>query len=138
LEGNSFSFYKTAYQRVQNPDAKTLIKELALEELEHKYALEKAFFEEVVNLHDRGLMEAPSMKFAIFLEERPLGETSTSQDVLTYAIHDEQRSVDFYKNFFAQCTGAPMEDLFKRLSREEEKHLARLEELYERLYLPEM
>ena len=138
MEANSFRLYKNAYRKVQDEAAKALIKELALEELEHKYALEKAFFEEVVSLHDKGLMEEPSMKFVVFLEEKPLGEQSGAQDVLTYAIHDEQRSVDFYKHFFSQCSGAPMEELFKRLAREEEKHLARLEETYERLYLPEM
>jgi rubrerythrin len=138
MEANSFRIYRSAYSKVQDEPAKALIKELALEELEHKYLLEKAFFEEVASLHDSGLMEAPSMKFVVFLEEKPLGEQSGAQDVLTYAIHDEQRSVDFYKHFFSQCRGAPMEELFERLAREEEKHLARLEEMYERLYLPEM
>ena len=58
--------------------------------------------------------------------------------VMIYAIHEEKRSVDFYKNMATQCSGAPMEKIFKLLYADEEKHLARLEELYESVYLKEM
>ena len=37
-----------------------------------------------------------------------------------------------------ECGGAPMEQMFKRLYQDEEDHLARLEELYESIYLKEM
>jgi rubrerythrin len=34
-----------------------------------------------------------------------------------------------------QCAGAPMEDMFKKLVEEEKKHLVRLEEMYENVYM---
>ena len=37
-----------------------------------------------------------------------------------------------------QCGGAPMEQMFKKLYQDEEKHLANLEELYESIYMQEM
>ena len=34
-----------------------------------------------------------------------------------------------------QCAGAPMESMFKKLTKEEKNHLARIEEMYEDVYL---
>ena len=138
MEHESFEVYKRAYLTVKNPVARDLLRDLALDELNHKHILEKAFFEETVLLHDRGIKEGPSMKFSALFEEEPLSPDATAQDVMLYAIHDEKRAVDFYNRIREQCGGAPMESLFKRLAQDEEGHLVRLEELYESTYLKEM
>lgn len=138
METNGFEEYKEAYLRALDRRAKDLLKDLALDELRHKYTLEKAFFEETVLLHDAGYKQGPSMNLTLLVEERPLGEKATEQDVLIHAMHEEKRAVDFYRKMAAQCGGAPMEDMFKRLYQDEEAHLARLEELYEGLYMQEM
>ena len=138
MERNSFEAYKRAYFKVKDRIAKDLLKDLALDELKHKYNLEKAFFEDAVQLHDSGIKEGPSMKLSIFLEKRPLNEAAKDQDVMIFAIHDEKRAMDFYKNMAEQCGSAPMGEMFKRLYADEEGHLARLEELYERHYMKEM
>ncbi len=57
---------------------------------------------------------------------------------MIHAIHEEKRSVDFYNKLATQCEGAPMSPLFKRLYKDEAGHLARLEELYEKIYMAEM
>jgi rubrerythrin len=138
MEMKSFEAYKKAYLRAKDPLAKDLLKDLALDELKHKYTLEKAFFEEMVFLHDTGAKEGPSMRFTLLFEDKPLGRESTEQDVFLHAIHDEKRSVDFYAKMAGQCGGAPMEAMFGSLAKDEEGHLARLEELYESLYLKDM
>ena len=138
LEQSSFDTYLKAYKLSRDARAKTILKELALEELEHKYILEKAFFEEAVALHDEGGDAAPSLQLTSFLAAKPLDENSTPQDVMIYAIHEEKRSVDFYDKMAHQCSGAPMAPLFKRLYSDEAGHLARLEEVYEKIYLTEM
>ena len=138
MERNSFRAYKSAYFRVKDRVAKDLLKDLALDELKHKYNLEKAFFEDTVLLHDSGIKEGPAMKLSILLEEKPLDEDAKDQDVMIFAIHDEKRAMDFYKNMAEQCDGAPMEEMFKRLYTDEEGHLVRLEELYESHYMKEM
>jgi len=135
MERESFQAYKEAYLKILEPRIKQLVKELALEELEHKYILEKAYFEETVSLHDEGLSAGPSMKLTLMLQERPLGEDADDQEVMIHAIHDKKRSVDFYQKMTAQCAGAPMEKMFKTLSVQEEQHLARLEEMYEGVYM---
>jgi hypothetical protein len=106
--------------------------------LNHKYTLEKAFFEETVLLHHQGHSEGPTMNLSLLLEEqRPLNESVSVQGVMRYAIQDEKWAVDFYQKMANQCGGAPMETLFRQMAQDEEDHLARLEELYESHYKPE-
>lgn len=138
MEAKSYEEYRGAYFRAKDPLAKDLLKDLALDELKHKYILEKAFFEESVLLHNSGVKEGPSMKFSLLFEDRPLGKDSTEQDVFLHAIHEEKRAVDFYSKMGEHCGGAPMEAMFRQLAHDEEGHLARLEELYESIYLKEM
>ncbi len=138
METTSFEEYKKAYLNSKNPLARDLLKDLALDELKHKYTLEKAFFEETVLLHDSGVKEGPSMKFSLLFEDKPLKPESTEQDVFLHAIHEEKRAVDFYSKMGAQCGGAPMEEMYRRLAADEEGHLARLEEVYESIYLKDM
>ena len=138
MERESFEVYRKAYDMVEDKRAKELVKELALEELEHKYTLEKAFLEEEIALHDAGLEEGPTMDLTVLLQLKPLDQDSSSQDVMIYAIHEEKRSVDFYGKMAQACVGAPMEAMFRRLQHDESKHLASLEELYESVYMPDM
>jgi rubrerythrin len=138
MEMKSFQTYKEAYLKIREPHVKDLVKDLALGELEHKYILEKAYFEETVTLHEEGMKEGPSMKLSILLKEKPLEDDADDQDVMIHAIHDEKRAVDFYKKMAEQCSGAPMEEMFKRLYQDEEAHLVRLEEVYESIYMKDM
>jgi rubrerythrin len=74
----------------------------------------------------------------LFVQEKPLGENTSPQDALSFAMHDEKRSVDFYQQMATQCSGAPMEEVFSRFQKDETKHLARLEETYEKLFMSQM
>ena len=138
METKSFTVYKEIYLKADDRLAKDLLKDLALDELKHKYTLEKAFFEETILLHDLGHSEGPTMNLNLLLEEQPLNESVSVQGVLRYAIQDEKRAVDFYKKMANQCGGAPMEAMFKQIVQDEEDHLARLEELFESHYTPEI
>src|SRR5512139_841629 len=108
MEQESFRVYRKAYDLVEDRRAKKLVKEFALEELEHKYTLEKAFLEEEVALHDAGMDQGPSMQLTLLLQKKPIGPDSTAQDVMIYAMHEEKRSVDFYGKMAQQCGAAPM------------------------------
>ncbi|MDZ7699165.1 MAG: ferritin family protein [Deltaproteobacteria bacterium] len=138
MEAASFKTYKNAYFKAKDRVAKDLLKDLALDELKHKYTLEKAFFEETVQLHDSGSNEGPSMNLTMLLQEKPLDQSATDQDVMVFAIHDEKRAVDFYGNMAEQCGDAPMGGMYSRLREDERNHLARLEELYEKHYMQDM
>ena len=137
-EAGSFKVYRDAYLSSKDRVAKDLLKDLALDELRHKYILEKAFFEETVLLHDSGQKSGPSMKFSLLFEEKPLSPKATPQEVMIHAIHEEKRAVDFYRNMAEQCGAAPMSEMYRKLAQDEEGHLARLEEHYEQIYMKEM
>jgi rubrerythrin len=134
VEAKSFEVYKKAYLKSKNRLAKDLLRDLALDELRHKYILERAFFEETVLLHESGSRGGTSIKFSLLSEEKSLKEDSSEQEVMLYAINDKKRAVDSYKSMADQCEGAPMEEMYRRLAQDEEGHLARLEALYESLY----
>jgi rubrerythrin len=138
MESDCFEKFKQAYLTVTENRTKAVVREIALDELNHKYTLEKAFFEETVALHDAGGSSGPVMELTLMLEERPLDERATEQDVLINAIHEKKRIADFYCKMAEQCGGAPMEGMYRQLFREERDHLARLEEHYEDLYLQHM
>jgi rubrerythrin len=137
-EGKSFEIYRRALQIVKDPSARKLLKELAEEELEHRHALERALVGETVALHDEEEKAGPTMNLTLFVQEKPLDENATPQDALAFALHDEKRSVDFYQQMATQCGGAPMEEVFSKFQKDETKHLARLEETYEKLYMSQM
>ena len=137
-EGKSFEIYRRALQIVKDQSARKLLKELAEEELEHRHALEKALVGETVALHGEEEKAGPTMNLTLFVQENPLDENATPQDALAFAMHDEKRAVDFYQQMATQCGGAPMEVVFSKLQKDETKHLARLEETYEKLYMSQM
>ena len=136
MEMNSFRVYRDAYLNARDLLAKDLLKDLALDELKHKYTLEKAIFEETVMLHDTGYSEGPTLNLNLPIVEEPLSESATAGDVIRYAIQDEKQTVVFYRGMAEQCKGTPMAATFNQLTQDEEDHLARLERLYEDVYMP--
>ncbi len=137
-EQQSIDLYRQAVKRVENPQAREVLKDLVREELEHKHILEKALIGETITLHEKGESTGPSMNLAYFLREKALAPDASAQDVMIYAIHDEKRSIEFYKGMASQCAGAPMEEVFKKLQQQEMIHLTRLEESYEKIYMSQM
>jgi len=69
------------------------------------------------------------------LKQEPLEADAMNQDVMIHAIHDKKRLIDYYQKIATQCSGAPMEEMFRKLTQDEENHLARLKELYESAYM---
>ncbi len=136
MEMNRFRAYKNDYLNNHDRLAKDLLKDHALDELKHKYTLEKAVFEETVLLHDTGYSEGPTYNLNLPTIEKPLSESADAVDVIRYAIQDEKRTVVYYRTMVEQCKGAPMAAIFKQVARDEEDHLARLERLYEDGYMP--
>ena len=138
METAAFQDYRNGYLTANDRRAKDLLRDLALDELRHKYTLERAFFEETVALHEKGYKTGPSMNLSLLLADKPLDGNATGQDVMAHAIHEEKRAVDFYKAMAENCGDAPMGEMYERLYQDEEAHLARLEETYESLYMQEM
>jgi rubrerythrin len=137
-EQHSIGVYRHALKAVKDQQTRMILKDLGLEELEHKHTLEKALLGEAIALHAKEEATGPSMNLTEILHEKPLSDQSTPQDVMIYAIHDEKRTVEFYKEMASHCSGAPMESVFSKLQKQEMIHLTKLEEAYEKLYMAHM
>ncbi len=136
MEEEGFRNYLKALHTVQQKGAKEILRENALDELNHKHQLEKALVE--------GQMEAselqkllPTMNLGAIFPKKELGPASGVREALLYAIHLEKEAVEFYGKVADGCAGAPMAALFARLKAEESSHLQRLEDLYEAHFMTE-
>ena len=136
MENEGFRNYLDAIRRVKDKAARQILKEAALDELEHKQSLEKALIE---GQFQGATMAAkvPTMNLTYVLAKRELTAESTSRDALAYAIHLENGSIDFYRRMVSGCEGAPMAPLFTQLLLEETRHLQEMEDLYETHFLSE-
>jgi rubrerythrin len=136
MEGEGFRHYLEAMRNLTQKDARAIIKDAALDELEHKHEMEKALIEGRMDGHvlDRPV---PTMNLDYVLEQRSLRPDANAREALAYAIHLEKESLEFYQRMAKGCAGAPMAGLFERIANDESRHLQALEDLYEEHFLTE-
>ena len=137
MEEEGFRHYLSAIRKVTNKGAREILKDAALDELEHKHQLEKALLEG--NMAGASELNRPvkTMNLNYVLAKKELSANSDAREALAYAIHLENGSIDFYKRMSEGCAGAPMAALFERLLADETRHLQTLEDLYEEHFLTE-
>jgi hypothetical protein len=137
MEDNGFRHYLEAIRKVQNKGAKEILRDAALDELEHKHHLEKSLVEGYVTNPEGMIRPVPTMNLDYVLAKKELRPDSDTREALIYAIHLEKVSIDFYKRMSLGCAGAPMAGLFERLLMDETRHLQALEDLFEEHFLTE-
>ncbi|ACM19442.1 ferritin-like domain protein [Geotalea daltonii FRC-32] len=137
MEEEGFRHYLEAIRKVANKGAREILKDAALDELEHKHQLEKALVEGSMGSGDQLSQPVKTMNLTYVLAKKELSPNSDSREALAYAIHLENGSIDFYKRMSEGCSGAPMAALFERLLADETRHLQSLEDLYEEHFMTE-
>jgi rubrerythrin len=137
MENDGFRHYLEAIRKVRNKGAREILKEAAVDELGHKFHLEKALVEGTMLNPEEMTRPVPTMNLDYVLAKKELSPDSDAREALIYAIHLEKLSIDFYKRMSQGCAGAPMASLFERLLADESRHLQALEDMYEEHYLPE-
>ncbi len=137
-ESDAFNTYYTAIKKVDDKGAKTLLKELAADELEHKHKLELALLDDTA-IEDLGQGKIPEgFSIADYMtEENQISSDSSLQDIYAYAISSEKKAIKFYTALMNSCKGSKMEYLFDKLRDEEKKHLEKLEKDYEETFIQE-
>lgn len=136
MENEGFRSYLDALRKVSVKGAKEILKEAALDELNHKFQLEKALIDGYV-AGDNLQAPVPTMHLDYFLKKPALSAGSTPQEALAFSIHLEKGAIDFYRKMASGCSGAPMAELFNRLLADESRHLQSLEDLYEEHFMTE-
>ena len=137
MEEGGFRHYLDAIRKVRNKGAKEILRDAALDELEHKHQLEKALLEGNMEGESELNRPVPTMNLDYVLSQKELGSDADTRQALAYAIHLEKGSIDFYTRMSQGCAGAPMAAVFARLLADETRHLQSLEDLYEQHFLPE-
>jgi rubrerythrin len=137
MEEEGFRHYLAAIRKVTNKGAREILRENALDELEHKHRLEKALLDGHMAGEAAVNQVIPTMRLDYTLKKQELGPDSGVREALVYAIHLEKEAVDFYGRIANGCSGAPMGQLFSQLLKEESRHLQALEDLYERHFMTE-
>jgi len=136
MEDEGFRNYLDAIRRVKDKAARQILKDAALDELDHKCSLEKALVEGQFQGTTMAA-KVPTMNLDYVLAKKELSAESTAREALAYAIHLENGAIDFYRRMVSGCEGAPMAPVFAQLLTEETRHLQEMEDLYERHFLTE-
>ncbi len=136
-EIKAYNLYTRISEQVSSAGAKAMLTELAAQEKAHQQ-----FLESLVKQDDiRQLGEAiprQSMGIAEFLApSKPLDENASIQEVMIFAIKEEEKANKFYIEMQAQFAGTEAEAVFRRLADEEQGHKIKLEQEYEDAFFKE-
>ncbi len=137
MENEGFRNYLAAIKQVTNKGAREILRENALDELNHKHQLEKALLDGRMDGGDALDQPVPTMHLDYVFKKQELKPDAGVREALLYAIHLEKGAVDYYGTVANGCAGAPMGALFQQLLKEETSHLQALEDLYEQHFLTE-
>jgi rubrerythrin len=137
MESEGFRNYLVGLRRVKDKHAREILREMALDELEHKHTLEKALVAGAIEGEQILSSEVPTMNLDYVLKPTEMSPTAGVREAIAYAIHLEKKSLDFYQRMSRGCEGAPMAAVFRKIGNDESLHLQRLEDLYEEHFLTE-
>jgi rubrerythrin len=137
MEEAGFRNYLNAIRILKNKGAKEILRDSALDELNHKQELEKALLLGQMGSGDEMTRPVPTMNLGYFLPKKELNPDSDGREAMAFAIHLEKGAIDFYKKMSEGCAGAPNAALFLRLLADESRHLQSLEDLYEQHFMTE-
>lgn len=137
MEEEGFRNYLSAIRMLKNRGAREILKESAIDELGHKFQLEKALAEGFMAGDAEMSKPVPTMNLDYFLAQETLSPDAGTREALAFAIHLEKEAIEFYKKMVNGCEGAPMGPLFQRLLADESRHLQSLEDMYEQHFMTE-
>ncbi|HDP97557.1 MAG TPA: hypothetical protein ENN22_00025 [bacterium] len=135
-EIDAYNLYNDTSEKIKNPASKEMLKELAQQEMGHRKSLEKVLKNRDYKMLGKSIPKA-SPGVADFLETTKLTEQASIQEVMIFAMNEEQKAYNFYMALKDQFAGTEMADLFDRLAMEENGHKIKLEEEYEQHFLSE-
>ena len=129
----SQAFYIAGQSKTEDPGARTLLKELAEEELKHAELLK--------DLKAKGLTKqswhleiVPNLMISEYLTSPDTVEGAGLQEVLILAMKREQQSVEFYSKMMGVMRDKAAKHLCERLVQEELRHKLKLEMYYDDLF----
>ena len=139
MENQSYGLYVWARQRASSPEAKTLLKELAEEELRHKEKISEVLENrERISEIGSDVEKVEDLKIVDWLEDTRLSEDATYQEILIFVAKREKETFEYYRELSHRFGENEVGKLFSKLAQEELKHKNRIEREYDQYVLQEM
>jgi len=137
MEERGFRSYLKAISILKNEHARAVLRDAALDEVQHKQELEKALLKGAMDGEGKTHTRVHTMNLDYTLGQQVLKPDADVRQALAYAIHLEKEAMDFYQKMIKGCEGAPMAPVFHKLLNDEARHLRQLEDMYEEHFLTE-
>jgi len=136
MEKQSYDLYVWAQGKVENPEAKKLLKDLTKEERRHRAKLSAALKDEE-RLPEIGAQaqRIQGLKIVDWLGDVRLSEDSEYQDILIFAGKREKETYEYYSELAERLGQTRIGQLFSRLAQEELVHKNKIEKEYEKYML---
>lgn len=137
MEEQTHSLYSSALTRVRSPGSKTLLGNLAKDELQHKAKLESV--KKTKSWEQLGPKAKDLIDLEILdrVEDVQLSEDASYEEILIFAGKREKETHDYYLELSARLEGTAAGDLFSRLAKEELGHKNKIEKEYESVVMKE-
>lgn len=129
-EKKAYQLYMETSEKLTNLGSKQMLSELAQQELGHQKTLEKIITAEKYELLGKNI-DQNRLGISEFLDSSELHAHANPQEVLIFAIKEEEKAINFYVEMKADFSGTELEKVFERLAAEERLHKQRLEMEYE-------
>jgi len=124
-EVDSYNLYAGLMQRMQKPEQRLMLKQLADDELKHKQMLE--------DIENEGIPEIKEIDVEVEITpydlDAVLGESPAVSDIIRFAIKKEAESYMHYNGISMSLPPGKLKDIFRFLAAQEAVHKARLEKL---------
>jgi rubrerythrin len=133
-EHDARELYLMFRDMVKDPGAKTLLEDLANQELGHQNALENARTGGRLEMAT-GKRSVSDLHLSDHMVAEEIGSQSTPQDIMLFAMKSEQASFDLYRVMADNYSGTELEELFSKLAQDELRHKETLEREYEEHFM---
>jgi len=133
-EVESYAFYKSVADRVEDASLKTLFLDLAEDEKGHREYLQGLLLRDAKQMH---FVAARDYRVTDSLEEPVLSTDMKPLDGLVLAIKKELQAAQMYTQLAAASADAEQQTVFVQLANMEKGHKARLEDIYTNMAYPE-
>jgi rubrerythrin len=137
MEKQSHSLYSSALKIVRSPGSRSLLGNLANDELQHKAKLENVKRTRSWEQLGPKAKDLIDLEILDRVEDVRLSEDATYEEILIFAGKREKETHEYYLELSARLEGTPAGELFSHLAKEELGHKAKIEKEYESIVLKE-
>jgi len=133
-EIKAYNLYMNTSKNITGAGTKAMLVELANQELGHRKLLENVVRKDDYEILEKNVPQ-DSQGISDFLVVSELDVNATPQDVMIFAMREEQKAFNFYTDLQNYFAGSELENLFSRLAAEEQQHKIKLENEYDEHFL---